>query len=424
MRLRRRQARCTGPYRTADAARLRHEQHALARLGHARLERRLPERPQLLRRPGRDLPRDRRQRRHDRPRHRRRRALLVHRLNAYQIQLADSLCHAAGCADPDGAPRCRDRTAVPDASPVTSRARAARSSTRSSPRTTRRWPGSSTVRCTSWSTGPRGELPARGDRRAARRSSSRTAATPAARTLPGPGRQPHAAAQCATQAPYPPCLQNLVLDISPGSRHAAPRRRRRRRGARRRADRRRDRDGVVVRLVGRRDQRQRRHRQRERPPDHDQHDRLERRHPGRPHPVTTMNDGRVAGYAANGGGGLVAIGTPTTTPTRTSRRRSTISTGAQLLATFDVTVNAGAAIVSTVRASGGARRARRGHPRERELVLKHTTKTIVRARSPPAPTCLSRRDDRSTPTANASSQGGGLGVDADATARRSSSRRP
>ena len=27
----------------------------------------------------------------------------VHRLNAYQIQLADSLCHAVGCPDPDGA---------------------------------------------------------------------------------------------------------------------------------------------------------------------------------------------------------------------------------------------------------------------------------------------------------------------------------
>src|SRR5262249_59828511 len=54
--------------------------------------------------------------------------------------------------------------------------------------------------------------------------------------------------------------------------------------------------------------------------------------------VTTENFGRVAGTANNGGGGLVSIGSADTSATSFVETTITIAQGAQLIATFEVTL--------------------------------------------------------------------------------------
>ena len=144
--------------------------------------------------------------------------LFVHRLNAYQIQLADSFCHAVGCADPDGngpltATPQQFLTLTGDLSDLGRQVVHSLVAANDAP-LTGLVPGQVYFVVNRHS----GRLPARGDRRAARRSSSRTAATAAART--------RSRSRASTSRPppnarrrrrIPPCLQNLVLDISPGA---------------------------------------------------------------------------------------------------------------------------------------------------------------------------------------------------------------
>ncbi len=342
--------------------------------------------------------------------------LFVHRLNAYQIQLADSFCHAVGCADPDGngpltATPQQFLTLTGDLSDLGRQVVHSLVAANDAPLT--------------------GLVPGQVYFVVNRHSGDfQLAATPGGSPIffsnGGHSGGPHtfqvqgvnltAAAQCATQAPFPPCLQNLVLDISPGSGTGTL-------------------DGVggSAALAG--------------APTGDETATASSSgssggvinvngasadasvHPIMTNTigsnavihadhisVTTMNVGRVAGYAENGGGGLVAIGDSNTSATSNVETTLTIATGAQLIATFDVTVNAGAAIVSTVRASGGAGGLGAGIHANANSSLTHTTKTIVQGTITGGTDVLVEASTTINGFANASSQGGGLGVDADATA--------
>src|SRR5262249_20432770 len=132
--------------------------------------------------------------------------------------------------------------------------------------------------------------------------------------------------------------------------------------------------------------------------------------------ITPGNFGRVAGTANNGGGGLVSIGSADTSATSFVETTITIAQGAQLIATFEVTVDAGGAIISHVEAAGGGGGLGAGGHSNATSSQKYTTETLVDGTITAGTDVLVQSDTSINATATASSLGGGLGVGASASA--------
>ena len=132
--------------------------------------------------------------------------------------------------------------------------------------------------------------------------------------------------------------------------------------------------------------------------------------------ITTDNRGLVGASTENGGGGLVSVGTANATTSVTTTTTLIVANTAQLVATQDITINAGATNSSIVKASTDGRGLGAGVHSSANSTLKNTTQTIIQGTLSAGGDVVVQSTTSLDGSAYADSYGGGLGVDADATA--------
>src|SRR6266566_3993925 len=132
--------------------------------------------------------------------------------------------------------------------------------------------------------------------------------------------------------------------------------------------------------------------------------------------ITTDNRGLVGANTSSGGGGLVSVGDADAHTSDTTDTTITIDTGAQLIATGNVVVNAGATLRSSVDAAGSGGGLFSGVHSSAASDDMHTTKTVVKGTVTAGGDVTIGATTSISGTANADSNANGLGADSDATA--------
>ena len=132
--------------------------------------------------------------------------------------------------------------------------------------------------------------------------------------------------------------------------------------------------------------------------------------------VRTDNRGNVASISTNGGGGFVSIGSADTSASLVSTTTLTVAAGATLTATRNLTVDAGATAVGNATAGTNSAGLGSGVHANASLTLRYTTTADIAGTLTAGADLTARSHTAVNGNASATAQGGGLGVDTDATA--------
>src|SRR6185295_13898493 len=133
--------------------------------------------------------------------------------------------------------------------------------------------------------------------------------------------------------------------------------------------------------------------------------------------ITTDNRGMVGANTRSSGGGLVSIGDADAATSATTDTTITIDSGAQLIATGNVNINAGATLVSSVESEGSSGGFIAGAHSSATSTLNHSTATIVKGTITSGATATIGSSTSIRGTADADADAGGLGAGANATGR-------
>ncbi len=132
--------------------------------------------------------------------------------------------------------------------------------------------------------------------------------------------------------------------------------------------------------------------------------------------IRTDNRGNVASISTNGGGGFVSIGSADTSASLAATTTLTVAAGATLTATRNLAIDAGAAAAGNATAGTNSAGLGSGVHANASLTLRYSTTADIAGTLTAGADLTARSHTAVNGNASATAQGGGLGVDADATA--------